>query len=661
MIIGKTYSNSNEFDQKFGAEYRKGTGHCGPTNPDHHFTEQTTSDVPTYSKPTSDSATELAKSVLASSDMKVFGHPILDYISALLPNGAPQGSRHTWMLKLSNDLLILLDDDAQKVKDILLSLQWVKDVTNERNMNELDRVIESAQKLKQKRESENLYELQPSRDMRRAIEKVTQRKYKTLVMEAHQKAMSGLDPAQRDDITQLLERIGKELKKLFPYYPLLKLLCHRLKSKHYVAAMFVGGAFCMTLMTRCWYKFWAEPGRKCRLNCILELIGRSGSGKHIAVDLYGILMVPIKKIDAAQIDALNAWNQEKDQKSGADKNKTPRPKGIYRCMPSETSSAAVREAEINAKEIIDGEECYLHIFQFNSELDDMIRQSKKGYMDLETLFLKGFHNEPHGVYLKSCSSMIGEYPVHFNVLYTGTQDALNKQANESSFLSGKLFRTTAVPMGDTSFEMRENREYTKDDVLRDQQLLAWAYNFNSTKGEIPCKPISDALHDWTARRMADAAEEDSKAMEDLVKRPCWHAINYALPFIVSRHWDQMVKDEDGRMKCGPGFATDKYDKKLALLIANAHLAFQQYYFLGLGEDYYEKETICTASKSHLQQRSVLALQQLPDPFTSDDIDKVFEYQGSKNSIYSRIKRLQDDGLIQKIRSGEDKGKYRKLV
>lgn len=661
MIIGKTYPNSNEFDLKFGAEYRKGTGHCGPTDPTHRFTEQTTSDIPNYSTPTSDSATELAKSVLPSSDMKVYGFPMIDYINTLLPNGAPQGSRHPWMLKLSNDLLILLDDDAQKVKDILLSLQWVKDVTTERNMNELDRVIASAQKLKQKRESENIYELQPSRDMRRAIEKVTQRKYKTLVMEAHQKAMSGLDPAQRDDITQMLERIGKELKKLSPHYSLMKLLFHRLKPKYYVAALFVGGAFCMTLMTRCWYKFWAEPGRKCRLNCILELIGRSGSGKHIAVDLYKILMEPMKKIDAAQIDALNAWNQEKDQKSGADKNKTPRPKGIYRCMPSETSAAAIREAEINAKEIVDGEECYLHVFQFNSELDDMIRQSKKGYMDIETLFLKGFHNEPHGVYLKSCSSMIGEYPVHFNVVYTGTQDALNKQTNEASFLSGKLFRTTAVPMGDTNFEMRENREYTEEDSLREQQLLAWAYNFNSTKGEIPCKPISDALHDWTARRMADAEDENSKAMEDLIKRPCWHAINYALPFIVSRHWDQMVKDEDGRMKCGPGFATDKYDKKLALLIADAQLAFQQHYFLELGEDYYEKESISVASKSHLQQRSVLALRQLPDPFTSDDIDKVFEYQGSKNSIYSRIKRLQDDGLIQKIRAGEDKGKYRKLV
>ena len=46
----------------------------------------------------------------------------------------------------------------------------------------------------------------------------------------------------------------------------------------------------------------------------------------------------------------------------------------------------------------------------------MIRQSKKGYMDIETLFLKGFHNEPHGTFLKTTSSRIGEYDVHFNVV-----------------------------------------------------------------------------------------------------------------------------------------------------------------------------------------------------------------------------------------------------
>ena len=99
----------------------------------------------------------------------------------------------------------------------------------------------------------------------------------------------------------MLERIGVRIERLFRYFELLSLLCHYSKRRHYVAALYVGGGFGMTLMTRCWYRFWSEPGRMCRLNSIVELIGRSGSGKHIAVDLYRLMMEPVKKSDAVQI------------------------------------------------------------------------------------------------------------------------------------------------------------------------------------------------------------------------------------------------------------------------------------------------------------------------------------------------------------------------
>ena len=42
-------------------------------------------------------------------------------------------------------------------------------------------------------------------------------------------------------------------------------------------------------------------------------------------------------------------------------------------------------------------------------------------------------------------------------------------------------------------------------------------------------------------------------------------------------------------------------------------------------------------------------------------DREYGYGGKKNSINSRVTRLQDDGLIQKIRTGADKGKFRKLT
>ena len=651
----------NEYDRLFGAEYRQGVGHCAPTHPENRFDKEGETAESAAATESAAAAAELAESAkpLDLEAIKVFDHEVQDYINALLPNGVPEGSRHKFALKLCADLLILLDGNATLARSVLQQQKFVQEITLERGQDEIDRIVDAAQKRQHKRESESFAEPLPSKEMRKAIEEVAGCKYSVLVREANNKAL-GVPLAAQDNILQTLERIGREVEKLFPHFELLRLLCHRLKRRHYIAALFVGGAFCMTLMTRCWYRSRMEPGRKCRLNSVLELIGRSGTGKHIAVDLYKLLMEPVKKSDVAQIEALNSWNQERDQKSGADKNKAPRPKGIFRCMPSETSAAAIREAEFNARETIDGEELPLHVSQFNPELDDLIRQMKKGYMDIEKLFLKGFHNEPDGAYLKTSSSMVGEYDVHFNAVYSGTEDALAKQNTTFNFARGLLFRITAVPLGDSNFEMREARDYTEEDRRRDEALRRIAYLLDATKGEIPCKEIDTILTEWTARRMADARENASKALEDIIKRPYWHAMNYFLPFSIARHWDQMEQDADGRWKCRPDFQMDKYDRQLALLIVNAHFAFQQHYFLPTGEELYENRQTEQNARHGLQQKTILGYRRLPNPFTAQDIDTCFGYGGNLNSVNSKIRRLQADGMAQKIRSGADKGKFRKL-
>lgn len=650
----------NEFDQKYGQAYRESKSQ--PTNPENQFDDDST-------------PKELARQVVSATSamqpkemtdeeleamLMLFGHHILDFINTIYPNGAPVNTRHNSALKLASDLMILLDGNERLVKIVLMKLSWVQDVVKERGEKEIDDIIDSAKKLLKKRESETLSDLRPSREMQRAIKQVVKREYSRLVAEARAQ-QTGNKVAGGGDIVATLDKMGREVEKLFKYYPLLRLACHGLQRKHYIAALFVCGAFCMNLMTRMWYRFWSAPGKKCRMNHLLELIGRQGSGKRFAVSLYEILMEPIKMADQAQIIALNNWKAEHTQNNGAAKNKTPEPKGIYRRLPPETSAAGCRDAEANAKETIDGEEWYLHVCQFDSELQNTLSQMKKSYFSsLYTLWLKGFHNEPHGAFLKSTTSIVGEWPVHYNVVYTGTQHALDQQVNLSKYATGLNGRITAVPMGDSNFEMMENREYTDADRQRDAELRDWAYKLDATKGEIPCKDISDALHDWTARRMDDARENQSFADEDLLKRPCWHGINYALPYIVSRHWDMMVQDIDGRWKCGPDFKTDKNDRELALLICAAQHTFQQYFFGAIAEQHYENSQTAAASNHRLQQKTILAYQRLPDPFTSEDVMREYGYE-SVGSTCSRLKHLVDDGMAKKITKGEDKGKYRKLV
>ncbi len=660
--------NGTEAERLYGEAYRQGEGHCAPTNPENRFDEAPASvklSIPEAEPSVVIEGTGIQPPRAAPADdgpIKVFDIPVADIIMTMLPKDAPEGSRHKMALRLASDLIILFDGDLDKVRKVLLSLKWVKDVVKERGQDEIERILKTAQKRMEKREAENYGDPQPSKEMRDAIKLVTGRSYKQLSREARLTAEGHQLAEAEYDIQKMLESMGCDVEKLFPHFPVIRLLCHLLKRRHYIAALLVGGAFFMTLMTRCWYRFWSAPGRQCRLNSLVALIGRMGSGKHIAVDLYKILMEPVKMADKAQVDALNNWNAEREQKSGSSKNKAPRPQGIYRCLPPETSAAAIREAETNAHEEVDGKDIYLHCSIFDSELDNTLRQLKKGYMEqLFTLWLKCFHNEPHGSFLKTSSAHVGEYPIHFNAVYTGTEDALKKLATESNYVNGLLSRFTVIPMGDSNFEMMEAHKYDDKDRERDDALRQWAYKLDATKGEIPCEDISTALYKWTERRMAEAKENTSPTLEDILKRPCWHGINFALPFILSRHWDQMVQDEDGRWKCPANFKTDKTDIRLALLIAQAQLAFQEHFFMSIGEKYYDDREAERVSRGQHQKKTLLAYRRLPNPCTSVDIDREYGYNGVVGSICSCLKRLQDDGLLQKIRSGEDKGKYRKLA
>ena len=657
----------SEFDRMYGDSYRE--GNSAATNSDHQLPsnaaapseggQSLTPEAPASDETVKDLAAQVVPKDVEKEKYLVFGYDPVDFFNVMYPNGP--NCRHDAARDFFNELLVLYDGNWELARNKLLTLQSVQDLIAERGMTEIDRIVEGGRKLFQKRESENYNSLQPSKAMRKAIEQVTGRKYNVLKLE-QRGVEQGQAVAMQLEILQTLENIGAEFAKLIPYFELLKLLCFRIKQKYFPAVFFVGGAFAMTLMTRCWYYFWPKPGKKNRLNSLVMLIGRMGGMKSVAVDLEEIMMEPIHVADAPQISALNASNAEREQNNGGKGNKKPRPTGVYRALPPETSTAALREAEANAHETLDGEEYSLHVSIFDSELQNTLSQLKKSYMDaLQTYWLKSYHSEKHGAYLKTSNAPVGETAVHFNACYTGTDDALKAINTEKNNVNGLMSRFTIVPNADSNFEMLEPSPYDDTARERDEKLREWAYLLNDCKGEIPCELISKALQLWTKHHMSDAGEDQDYAEEDLVKRPCWHAINFVLPFVVSRHWSEMVQDNDGKWKCGPDFKVDQKDVRLAILIANAQLAFQEHYCKAILEKHYDDLAAAQSSNVRHKQKTWLGYRRLPNPFTSEDVDKCFGYEGKTGSICSRLKRLQDQGLAQKITSGPDKGKYRKLM
>ena len=457
---------------------------------------------------------------------------------------------------------------------------------------------------------------------------------------------------QPSNIDSLLWEWGAEIEALAEEYPLIKDITKGLKRNQYPAALFVGGGLLMTLMTRCTYRFYHRPEELRRLNNSTLIIGDPASGKSFATRLFKLLASPIVAADKIGKEAINAYREQMRTK-GANKEKPKKPKVVVRIHPARTSNAQFIQDMVNAVEEVDGEPMQLHMLTFDTELDNTLSLQKGGaYIDKQALQLKAFHNEEDGQAYSNVDSVFQEFYVIWNFIYTGTPIALKKMVNEQNFGSGLATRLTCIPLPATNFE-RMSRESVVD-YDSDERLRAWAEKLDKTKGLLSVDKIVDELYDWTARRMEDAKENDSKADEMLLKRCAYHGLNFAAPFIVMRHWESLK--QDGQYWCGE-FETDEVDWRLAELITNIQYACQRHYFGAMAENYFDNKLKDASVNVQRRQKTYEAFDRLPDEFTIEDVVRCFNL-GSEASARKKVTRLCRDHLIEKI--CEEKGSQKAL-
>ena len=153
--------------------------------------------------------------------------------------------------------------------------------------------------------------------------------------------------------------------------------------------------------------------------------------------------------------------------------------------------------------------------------------------------------------------------------------------------------------------------------------------------------------------MMDAQENDSKADEMLLKRCAYHGLNFAAPFIMMRHWDQLKKDGD--FWCG-AFETDDVDWRLAELITNIQYACQRHYFGALAETYFDNKDRDAVSNVQRKSKTIEAFHRLPDEFTIEDIMRCFGVNVKTARV--RASRLAKDRLIEKLEDYKENGLYK---
>ena len=262
-----------------------------------------------------------------------------------------------------------------------------------------------------------------------------------------------------DDMARWLWDWGAQIEALMGDFPLLRDVCKGLKRNQYPAALFVGGGLLMTLMTRCTYRFYHRPEELRRLNNSTLIIGDPASGKSFATRLFKLIASPIVAADKIGKDAINAYREQMRTK-GANKEKPKKPKVIVRVHPARTSNAQFIQDMVNSVEEVDGELMQLHMLTFDTELDNTVTVQKGGsWIDKQSLELKAFHNEEDGQAYSNNDSVLQDFYVTWNFIYTGTPIALKKKVNEQNFGSGLATRLTCIPLPATNFEMM-SREST---------------------------------------------------------------------------------------------------------------------------------------------------------------------------------------------------------
>ena len=607
-----TYENK-EFGEKFDAEYRD--GHSQQTHPQPF--------------PVSEGSGQT---------LKFKGIPYSEIISEWWQRngGEPQeGERNVKLYQLAVNLRAICDNNRELLLEIMPRLGL--------DEQELRSIVESACK-------------EPPKGLSKMLDSILREK--GIVKSERQRVGDGTSgmkfatATSEQNINQMLWEWGAQIESLSEEYPLLKDICKGLKRNQYPAAMFVAGGLLMTLMTRCTYRFYHRPEELRRLNNSTLIIGDPASGKSFATRLYKLLSSPIVAADKVGKEAINAYREQMRTK-GANKEKPKKPKVVVRVHPARTSNAQFIQDMVNSVENVDGEDMQLHMLTFDTELDNTVSVQKGGsWIDKFSMELKAFHNEEDGQAYSNNDSILQDFIVTWNFIYTGTPIALKKKVNEQNFGSGLATRLTCIPLPATNFEMM-SRESTVD-YDSDNRLKEWAEKLDKMKGELSVQKIVDELYDWTARRMADAAENDSKADEMLLKRCAYHGLNFSAPFIVMRHWDKM--HQDGNYWCGE-FETDDVDWKLAELIVNIQYACQRHYFGAMAEAYFDNKLKDASVNVLRKQKTYEAFSRLPEEFTAEDIQRCFNLS-SIGAARSRAKRLVDDHLIEKTGEVRDGNVYK---
>ena len=624
-----TYENP-VFGEKYNEQYR-----AGKSQPTDLFTTTMTTKTTSAANGGNNLASGEDKELSKLSELSYNGVPYVKIIEAWLDGKDLTNKRHDTLVELANHLRYLVGKNAKKIEKVVMQLPWVQDLAAEGE--NVSSTVASVIDFK-------YHEWMPKK-MKETLRKVGAVDQTT--------PPDGTPPnsgGEKDtDIYAMLplDKWAEELQEMAEFYPCMKELFLNAHPHKLPAILFSSAALFGTLMTRAYYHFWYEPEIVRRLNYCIFIIGDPGAGKNVIEKFYFKIADPIIQSDQCLIDAVNRYKDGRTERTTSTKaqkgDALKKPVVGIRVHPARTATGEFIRHMLAAVENVQGTPMNLHMFSFDSELDNVTKNNKGGdWKDREILELKSFHNEQDGQMYANQESITGMFNVFWNFIYTGTPYALHRKVNQRNFGTGMSTRLAVIPLPDKGMAQR----HQKRDPHANEALRTWASRLDRVEGEIPIEPLNDETFDWQSSRLEIAEFNGDKADRTLLKRIPYYGIGVSLPFILMRHWDEWQESKTLTM--------DDTDKRLCRLAMEIQYKCQQFFFGEMAFNYFadqNKEFVVRRRTTRFDD----CYRKLPDEFRTQQM--MDSFQCSQPTASRNITRFLQDGIIERIAHGT----YRKLL
>ena len=272
-------------------------------------------------------------------------------------------NRHNTLTELASHLRYLIGKNPKKITEVVMSLTWVQDLAAEGE--DVAGTVSSVMGWR-------YYEKKPTK-LVEALKKVGADVQTT-------PAPPNLGGEKDSDIYALLplDKWAEELQEMAKEYPCMKELFLNVHPHKLPAILFSSAVLFGTLMTKAYYHFWYEPEVVRRLNYCIFIIGDPGAGKNVIEKFYFKIAAPMIQADQYLIDAVNRYKDDRTERTTSTKAQKEealkKPVVGIRVHPARTATGEFIRHMLAAVETVQGQPMNLHMFSFDSELDNVTKK-----------------------------------------------------------------------------------------------------------------------------------------------------------------------------------------------------------------------------------------------------------------------------------------------